>query len=125
MEGSNLAREMDMRASLGQIWQEITELPRNQRVALLLNLRDHIGDSALRLFPALGIASIRHVAQVLELDALELASMWSKLPLEDLDLAEMLGLSRQQVINLRKSARQRLARRARPAEQKTSTQAAR
>jgi len=33
------------------------------------------------------------------------------LPLSDLDIAARLGLSRQQIINLRKSARQRLARR--------------
>jgi hypothetical protein len=111
VEGSNLAREMDMRASLANLWGEIRELPRNQRVALLLNLRDHIGDSALRLFPALGLATIRQLAQALEMEAGELAEIWGKLPLEDLELAEMLGLSRQQVINLRKSARQRLARR--------------
>jgi len=35
------------------------------------------------------------------------------LPLEDAAIAERLGLTRQQVINLRKSARARLARRMR------------
>ena len=81
------------------------------RMALLLNLRDQSGDSALRLFPALGIASIRQIAGAMELDANEMALLWPRLPLDDLELAQMLQLSRQQVINLRKSARQRLARR--------------
>ena len=111
VEGSNLAREMDLRASLAHLWGEIGELPPNQRMALLLNLRDHSGDSALRLFPALGIASIRQIAGAMELDANEMALLWPRLPLDDLELAQMLELTRQQVINLRKSARQRLARR--------------
>ena len=102
---------MDLRASLAHLWGEIGELPPNQRMALLLNLRDQSGDSALRLFPALGIASIRQIAGAMELDANEMALLWPRLPLDDLELAQMLQLSRQQVINLRKSARQRLARR--------------
>jgi len=40
-----------------------------------------------------------------------LASLWNKLPLQDADIALLLGITRQQVINLRKSARERLARR--------------
>jgi predicted DNA-binding protein (UPF0251 family) len=47
----------------------------------------------------------------MELSTEELAALWNDLPLEDLRIAEMLGISRQQVINLRKSARHRLARR--------------
>ncbi len=53
---SNLADQMDQRAWLAHLWTEIIELPRNQRMALLLNLRDHLGDSALRFLPAMGIA---------------------------------------------------------------------
>ena len=43
----------------------------------------------------------------------ELAALWPDLPLEDAAIAERLGLTRQQVINLRKSARARLGRRMR------------
>ena len=42
-----------------------------------------------------------------------LAELWNRLPLEDTGLAEILDVTRQQVINLRKSARERLARRMR------------
>lgn len=108
---SNLAEQMDQRAWLTHLWTEILELPRNQRVALLLNLRDHIGDSALRLIPAMGIASIRQIAAVLEMPAEELAQLWRRLPIDDQQLAEMLALTRQQIANLRKSARERLIRR--------------
>jgi hypothetical protein len=41
----------------------------------------------------------------------EFAEIWNHLPLDDNRIAEILNLTRQQVINLRKSARERLARR--------------
>jgi len=41
------------------------------------------------------------------------AEVWNDLPLEDARIAELLGLTRQQVINARKSGRERLARRLR------------
>jgi hypothetical protein len=41
----------------------------------------------------------------------KLAEIWNDLPLDDLRIASMLGVSRQQVINFRKSARVKLSRR--------------
>jgi hypothetical protein len=41
------------------------------------------------------------------------AELWNDLPLEDAKIAELLGLTRQQVINARKSGRERLTRRLR------------
>jgi hypothetical protein len=38
----------------------------------------------------------------------EFASLWSRLPIDDITLAEQLDCTRQQVINLRMSARKRL-----------------
>jgi hypothetical protein len=40
-----------------------------------------------------------------------MAAVWNELPLEDAVIAERLGATRQQVINLRKCARARLSRR--------------
>jgi hypothetical protein len=108
---SNLADQMDQRAWLAHLWTEIVELPRNQRMALLLNLRDHLGDSALRFLPATGIASIRQLAVTLEMQPEALAALWRQLPIDDLHIAGLLSLTRQQVVNLRKSARDRLLRR--------------
>jgi RNA polymerase sigma factor (sigma-70 family) len=102
---------LDLRRALEQLWTEIRELPVAQRIALLLNLRDEQGNSPLSSFPAMGIASMRQIAVALEIPPEELASMWSRLPLSDLEIAKRLTLERQQIINLRKAARQRLARR--------------
>jgi hypothetical protein len=102
---------IDQRQTLTRLWDEVTQLPVPQRVALLLNLRDDVGECALSSLPATGVASMRAIAAAIEMPAAKLAEMWKELPLDDLTIAEMLGITRQQVINLRKSARRRLWRR--------------
>ncbi len=94
-----------------RLWSEIEELPQRQRLALLLNARDEEGESALRLLAATGLASPGTVAAALGIGEDELNELWDELPLADDVIAERLGLTRQQVINLRKAARDRLARR--------------
>ena len=96
---------------LERLWEELQQLPRNQRAALLLNLKDASGFGSITLFPATGIASVRQLAGALEISPEDLAKMWNELPIEDLRIAELTGLTRQQVINARKSGRERLARR--------------
>ena len=104
---------MDQRQQLARLWAEVSELPPAQRTALLLNLRDDSGGSALAFLPPSGVASIREIAKILGMPVEELAGIWGRLPLSDLEIAGRLALSRQQVINLRHSARQRLVRRLR------------
>jgi hypothetical protein len=107
----DIAAEFELRSELDGLWMEICQLPRAQRVALLLNLRDVQHRDALILLPLTGIASLRQIAATLEIPLEEWLSLWNRLPLDDLSIAQLLSLSRQQVINLRKSARERLARR--------------
>lgn len=102
---------LENRSWLKRLWDEIIELPQRQRVALLLNLRDEHGGAALPLLPATGVATLRQIAAALEMEAVELARIWQDLPLADQDIAARLDLNRQQVSNLRKSARERLGRR--------------
>ena len=101
------------REALAGLWAEVEQLPVRQRLALLLNLRDDEGHGVIALLPVTGIASIRSIATMLEMPASELATLWPALPLDDAAIAERLGLTRQQVINLRKSARARLGRKMR------------
>ena len=107
----NLALLVETRIFLGRLWEEVRELPRSQRIALLLGLRESDGRSGLLLLPVTGVASVRQIANVLEMGVEELAEIWIRLPLDDLAIAGLLDLTRQQIINLRKSARERLARR--------------
>jgi len=105
------AWRIEKKMFLQRLWEELTQLPVNQRAALLLNLKDASGFGCITLFPAIGIATIRQLAAALELPAERLAELWNELPIEDSRIAELIGLTRQQVINARKSGRERLARR--------------
>jgi DNA-directed RNA polymerase specialized sigma24 family protein len=105
------AWQIEKRMFLQRLWEELQQLPLNQRAALLLNLKDASGFACITLFPATGIATIRQLAVALEIDPESFAEVWNDLPLEDAKIAGLLSLTRQQVINARKSGRERLARR--------------
>jgi len=90
-----------------RLWQEILALPERQRQALLLNFTA----DGLDVFLLFGVISFRSLAEALVVDAQELAVLWKQMPLDDLTIAARMQLTRQQVINLRKSARKRLANR--------------
>jgi DNA-directed RNA polymerase specialized sigma24 family protein len=107
------AREeaIDRRRAVERVWLEIADLPVRQRLAVLSSLRDSGGASLLWVFPVLGIASIRRIAEVLGWPHDEMAAVWAQLPLDDNQIAARLQCTRQQVINLRQAARKRLANR--------------
>jgi hypothetical protein len=103
--GADVAMVQRQRAE--RAWQEIRVLPVRQRQALLLNLKD----DALSLFLLTGTASLRALAETLDMDVAVLAGLWNELPLSDNDVALRIGCTRQQVINLRMAARKRLVNR--------------
>lgn len=103
--------EAERRAYLERLWGQIVELPPRQRAALLLHLRDDQGRACVDLWMLTGVATAQAVSAALGMSAESFAELWNELPLDDNRIAAHLGLTRQQVINLRKSARERLARR--------------
>lgn len=110
---ATVAEQVERRIFLKYVWSEIGKLPLRQRLALLLNLTDPDGRSVIGLLPAIGIASLREIADSLGMPEEQLASLWNQLPVDDRTIASYVGGTRQQVINLRKTARERLARRSR------------
>lgn len=121
---------------LGQLWVEIEQLPRMQRLAYLLNFT--AGEGQLELFRIYGVVSIRGIGAALQLTDDQFVRVWPELPLSDEErrraeaatsydekfmrlwlhlpltdatLAKILGTERQKVINLRKAAGNRLSRR--------------
>ena len=104
---------LEQRLFFEQVWREVCQLPVLQRAALLLNLRDSRDGGVISFLPFLGVASKEELARLLEMPYQDFENLWSELPLEDFRIAQMFGISRQQVINLRKTARERLARRTR------------
>jgi RNA polymerase sigma factor (sigma-70 family) len=108
---TDIDSDIDRREYLRNLWGEITQLPFRQRSALLLNLRDGEGRGCIELFHLAGVATFTQIALALEISLEQFSALWNDLPLDDLAIAARLGLTRQQIINLRKSARCRLARR--------------
>jgi hypothetical protein len=109
---------LEQRLFFEQVWFEVCQLPVLQRAALLLNLRDSRDGGVISFLPFLGVASKEELARLLEMPYADFQKLWNELPLDDLRIAQMFGITRQQVINLRKTARERLARRMRKLEEK-------
>lgn len=107
------ADRIEQRLYLERLWLEICQLPLPHRRALLLNLRAADDRGLVVLLVELRITTLHQLAEVLELPPLEFAELWRELPLEDTRIAGLLKLTRQQVINLRSSARRQLANRMR------------
>jgi len=103
--------ETERRVYLQKLWVEISDLPTRQRAAILLNLKDENGRGTIDLWLIVGAANVEQIAAVLEMSVEQFSQLWNDLPLDDNRIAAYLNLTRQQVINLRKSARERLARR--------------
>ena len=79
--------------------------------ALLLNLRGDDGLPALELFFLGGIVEMPAMARALGLSPDDFARLLPHFPLDDATIGSMIGKTPQQVINLRKAARDRLKRR--------------
>lgn len=105
------AATLDQHSYLATLWSEIRQLSPKHCAALLLNLRDDQNESALDLFLFTGTASFKEIAAALGKSEEWLTEIWNGLPLADTMIADHLALERQQIINLRRTARLRLARR--------------
>lgn len=107
---SDVVAMTEQRTHLARLWSEIRELPLRHRAALLLNLRDARGRGVIHLLPLTRVATIRQLADALGFAHEDFALVWNELPWDDARIADHFGFTRQQVINLRHSARARLAR---------------
>jgi len=102
---------LEQQHMLTLLWQEVCQLPYRQRLALLLNFKDARGQDLLSLLPFTRTATIEQIAEAIDFPLVEFLRLWNTLPLDDATIAGLLGATRQQVINLRKCARERLERR--------------
>lgn len=105
-------------ALLRQVWEEVRLFPGNQRKALILSLRENRDTEAVSLLLRNRIATIREIADTLEVSLDEFSAIFERLPMSSLEIADFLGIedggrtSRvQRVDNLRRIARDLLRRR--------------
>lgn len=107
----HILERLEQKQQLEAIWNGLSELPLRHRTSVLLNLRNERGDSVIELFPLMRIVSVRQIAEVLAIPVEIFVRIWGELPWDDNRIAKHLGITRQQVINLRQSARRKLKRR--------------
>lgn len=110
-DGSNdVLKKLERREIYQEIWSGIGLLPLQQRRALLLRLEQ----DELMMFVEYGIATLEAVAKLLDMPWEQFWEVYKQLPLKDKQIADYIGLppaAQQKVINLRKSARERIMRR--------------
>jgi hypothetical protein len=110
-EPMNMPATLEHRELLRRAWVEIRQLPPRQRAAYLLNFKEAQGHADITTFLFTRTTSPEELAAALDMPLEELAELWHALPLDDTQIAARLGATRQQVISLRKCARERLRRR--------------
>jgi hypothetical protein len=96
------AEELVWKEYLSWLWVETGTLSQRQRRAFLLH------SDLLPELEAAGVAPLRAQASSLNFSPNEFAEIWNRLPLDDLTIAQMIEGTRQQVINLRRVAREKL-----------------
>ena len=109
-ESPGIAAQIETRETIQMLWREVCELRAPQRAALLMNLRDVQGANGVALLVMSGVATVDEIAAAMGITPIKLSEIWNDLPFDDNTIAQSLNISRQQVINLRKAARERLAR---------------
>lgn len=93
------------------VWRAVRALQPRQRAALLLNVRDGAGASALPLLNRAGLASVADIAALIDIPDAALRRLWNSLPFDDLQIGAYLGITWVQVVQLRQTARAVLVRR--------------
>ena len=103
---------------LRRIWEEVKTFPTNQRKVLLLSLKESRGVEAVTLLLKKRIASIREIADALEISKDEFFELFIRLPMTSREISDFLGIEdgekttkEQKVDNLRSTARNLLRRR--------------
>ena len=103
---------------LRRVWDEIQTFPANQRKVLILSLKESGKTEVVTLLLKKRIATIKEIADVLEISLEEFFNIFEKLPMSSLEIADFLSLEdgenlskEQKVDNLRRIARDLLRRR--------------
>jgi hypothetical protein len=96
---------------LQRAWAEVGALPRRQRIAVLLNLVGPPTGDLLAALVADGVVPRAAMAAALDVEAGALDALLAALPFSDRAIAARLQITRRQALALRRSARERLARR--------------
>ena len=100
IEGESLNRDR-----LRNLWEQLQRLDRKERAVLLLKAEDLLD------FELSQVATLQDLSASLGISLAQILSLLPSLPLDDQQIARLLGIRRQTVVNLRSQARFTLRRR--------------
>lgn len=92
------------RDRLRKLWEQIQRLDRKERAVLLLKAEDLLD------FELSQVATLQDLSKSLAMSLTQVLSLLPSLPLDDHEIARLLGIRRQTVVNLRSQARLALRR---------------
>ena len=95
------------RDRLRNLWEQLQSLDRKERAVLLLKAEDLLD------FELSQVATLQDLSASLGISLTQVLSLLPSLPLDDRQIAQLLGIRRQSVVNLRSQARSTLRRRVR------------
>jgi RNA polymerase sigma factor (sigma-70 family) len=115
--------ELEARALLKQLWQAILDLPSKQRDAFCYSFEDESGEDLFSLLLRAEVVTMPQLVRQIGLPLPELTQIWSRMPMDNADIASELKASRQQVNKWRFQARRRLTKEFQPLMKKSRNSA--
>src|SRR5262249_23340495 len=99
------------RSALQKLWDEVCRMPVNQRETFIFSFSNSKGDDLLSLLFNAGVATPSQMAKELGLPLDRLMTIWKEMPMRNVDIADLLGVERQQVNKWRHRAMKQLEKR--------------
>jgi len=88
---------LEERERIGEIWEGLRRLPQEHRLAICLRFEDKNVDDLWSMLWDAGICTPLELAEEFGLSLEELTELWLKIPMTNADIAERLGVRKQQV----------------------------
>jgi len=99
---------LEDRERLRSLWNDILKLTAAQRKLILFSNLDVIESDLWSLFIESGTVEPNNILEALDISQSDFMSLWPRIPLNLIELADHLGLTRAQVVKARFNARARL-----------------
>jgi RNA polymerase sigma factor (sigma-70 family) len=104
----NTGSRLEEHALLSSLWQSVRELSTEQRYVFCLGFEDQSGRDLFTVLLEAEVVTFRELAQELDRSTEAIVGLWSKMPMDDEDIAAEMKTTRAQVWKWRFRALQRL-----------------
>ena len=107
-EGPGFDQILEERATLERLWRELCRLPPNQRDTMIFTFSDSKGDDLLSLLYDAKVVTPAQMAAVIGVSEERMMEIWARMPLGNIDAADLMRVDRHVVNKWRHRARKHL-----------------